>query len=191
MQQEMLEGLAQNFATNEYRLLIIDSVISLFRTDFIGRGELSDRQCAINQFLRKATQMAEEFNLVVLMTNQVMSDPGASALFAGVDGRKPAGGHVLAHASTTRLLLRKGRGEERVAKVIDSPGVFILYYFATITDIYKQIVRKAKQHMSLPPVVSTMPKKHNVLRRHCTFKHTYELITGADIGYLGVFVKDK
>jgi meiotic recombination protein DMC1 len=57
-----------------------------------------------------------------MQTNQVMSDPGASALFAGVDGRKPAGGHVLAHASTTRLLLRKGRGEERVAKIIDSPG---------------------------------------------------------------------
>ncbi|PMD45127.1 Rad51-domain-containing protein [Hyaloscypha variabilis F] len=51
-----------------------------------------------------------------------MSDPGASALFAGVDGRKPAGGHILAHASTTRLLLRKGRGEERVAKIVDSPG---------------------------------------------------------------------
>ena len=57
-------------------------------------------------------------------TNQVQSDPGASALFAGVDGRKPVGGHVLAHASTTRVLLRKGRGEERVAKIIDSPSKF-------------------------------------------------------------------
>jgi meiotic recombination protein DMC1 len=59
----------------------------------------------------------------VLLTNQVQSDPGASALFAGVDGRKPVGGHILAHASTTRILLRKGRGEERVAKVQDSPGM--------------------------------------------------------------------
>lgn len=42
--------------------------------------------------------------------------------FAGADGRKPVGGHVLAHASTTRVLLRKGRGEERVAKIQDSPG---------------------------------------------------------------------
>ena len=58
-----------------------------------------------------------------------MSDPGASALFAGVDGRKPAGGHILAHASTTRLLLRKGRGEERVAKVVDSPGRCSLRFF--------------------------------------------------------------
>jgi meiotic recombination protein DMC1 len=58
----------------------------------------------------------------MIQTNQVQSDPGASALFAAADGRKPIGGHVLAHASTTRLLLRKGRGEERVAKIIDSPG---------------------------------------------------------------------
>lgn len=136
---DLLEGLAANFATNEYRLLIIDSVMNLYRTDYIGRGELSERQQALGLFLRRASQMAEEFNLVVFMaslpnfipeslvlipvqTNQVMSDPGASALFAGVDGRKPAGGHILAHASTTRLLLRKGRGEERVAKIVDSPG---------------------------------------------------------------------
>jgi meiotic recombination protein DMC1 len=138
MQSELLEVLAANFATNEYRLLIIDSVMALYRTDFVGRGELSERQQVLGTFLRRATQMAEEFNLVVLMvsfsvfkvaplltfrqTNQVMSDPGASAIFAGVDGRKPAGGHILAHASTTRLLLRKGRGEERVAKIVDSPG---------------------------------------------------------------------
>jgi len=58
-----------------------------------------------------------------MQTNQVQSDPGASALFAGADGRKPIGGHILAHASATRVLLRKGRGEERVAKIQDSPGM--------------------------------------------------------------------
>jgi meiotic recombination protein DMC1 len=63
------------------------------------------------------------FDTNELKTNQVQSDPGASALFASADGRKPIGGHVLAHASTTRLLLRKGRGEERVAKIQDSPGI--------------------------------------------------------------------
>jgi meiotic recombination protein DMC1 len=67
MQAEQLESLCQNFATNEYRLLIIDSVMALFRTDYIGRGELSERQQVLGGFLRKATQMAEEFNLVILM----------------------------------------------------------------------------------------------------------------------------
>lgn len=67
MQTELLEGLASNFATDEYRLLVIDSVMSLYRTDYSGRGELSERQQALGAFLRRATQMAEEFNLVVLM----------------------------------------------------------------------------------------------------------------------------
>jgi hypothetical protein len=69
MQTEQLEALCQNFATNEYRLLIIDSVMALFRTDYVGRGELSDRQQVLNSFLRRATQMAEEFNLAVLMVS--------------------------------------------------------------------------------------------------------------------------
>ncbi|KAI9835410.1 MAG: hypothetical protein M1819_002328 [Sarea resinae] len=120
-QLELLNTLSASFASNEYRLLIIDSIMNCFRVDFSGRGELAERQQKLNQFLSKLAHMAEEFNVCVLMTNQVQSDPGASALFAGADGRKPVGGHILAHASTTRVLLRKGRGDERVAKIQDSP----------------------------------------------------------------------
>ncbi|MEQ2185430.1 Eukaryotic peptide chain release factor GTP-binding subunit ERF3A, partial [Goodea atripinnis] len=35
------------------------------------------------------------------------------------DPKKPIGGHILAHASTTRISLRKGRGEMRIAKIFD------------------------------------------------------------------------
>ncbi len=122
LQDEHVSELNENFASGGYRLLVVDSICALFRVDFCGRGELADRQNKLGTHLRKLCHMAEEFNLVVFMTNQVQSDPGASALFAGADGRKPIGGHVLAHASTTRILLRKGRGEERVAKIQDSPG---------------------------------------------------------------------
>ncbi|KAL5398050.1 carboxymethylenebutenolidase [Paraphaeosphaeria minitans] len=122
-QMELLNKVAEYFVNNEYRLLIIDSIMALFRVDYVGRGELNERQQKLNQFLSKLTHVAEEFNVAVFMTNQVQSDPGASALFAGADGRKPVGGHILAHASTTRILLRKGRGEERVAKIQDSPDM--------------------------------------------------------------------
>ena len=76
------------------------------------------------------------------MTNQVQSDPGASALFAGADGRKPGGGHILAHASTTRVLLRKGRGDERVAKIQDSPGnttpiLLVGWLRGALADMYR------------------------------------------------------
>ncbi|KAJ5312951.1 hypothetical protein PENANT_c018G04605 [Penicillium antarcticum] len=141
-QLELLNTLSREFAGGAFRLLVIDSIMNCFRVDYCGRGELADRQQKLNQFLMKLAHMAEEFNVCVLMvsiiipvhalhavglaynacqTNQVQSDPGASSLFAGADGRKPVGGHVLAHASTTRVLLRKGRGEERVAKIQDSP----------------------------------------------------------------------
>lgn len=65
-------------------------------------------------------KLAEEFNIAVLITNQVMADPSGGTTFVA-DPKKPIGGHVLAHASTTRLYLRKGRAEQRVCKIYDSP----------------------------------------------------------------------
>lgn len=46
--------------------------------------------------------------------------------FAAAD-KKPVGGHVLGHASTTRIYLRKGRGNERIAKLSDSPDLPVGY----------------------------------------------------------------
>lgn len=123
-QNELLTGLSLMFSEEPgvYRLLIIDSIISLFRTDFSGRGELGERQQKLNQFLARLMRIAEEFNIAVLITNQMMADPGANSTFMA-DPKKPIGGHVLAHASTTRVYLRKGRGETRIAKIYDSPDV--------------------------------------------------------------------
>lgn len=120
-QMELTEQLGSQLADGEFRLLIVDSIMASFRVDYSGRGELNERQQKLNQHLSRLTRLAEDYNVAVFLTNQVQSDPGASALFAGVDGRKPIGGHVLAHASATRILLRKGRGDERVAKLQDSP----------------------------------------------------------------------
>ena len=40
------------------------------------------------------------------------------------DTKKPIGGHVLAHASTVRISLKKGRGEQRIAKYAAHPSLF-------------------------------------------------------------------
>ncbi|KAG0953210.1 hypothetical protein G6F57_002160 [Rhizopus arrhizus] len=123
-QMDLISELAAHFAEQKgaYRLLVIDSIISLFRCDYSGRGELADRQQKLNQMLNRLTKISEEYNLAVFMTNQVSSDPGGGMTFVA-DPKKPVGGHVLAHASSTRLYLRKGRGEERVAKLFDSPDM--------------------------------------------------------------------
>lgn len=65
-------------------------------------------------------KLSEQYNLLVFVTNQVMAQVDGAAMFTA-DPKKPIGGHILAHASTTRISLRKGRGETRVAKIVDSP----------------------------------------------------------------------
>ena len=58
-QLELLNALAQPFASNQYRLLIVDSIMNCFRVDYVGRGELSERQQKLNQFLSRLNHMAE------------------------------------------------------------------------------------------------------------------------------------
>ncbi|WMV47811.1 hypothetical protein MTR67_041196 [Solanum verrucosum] len=120
-QYNLLLGLAAKMAEEPFRLLIVDSVIALFRVDFTGRGELADRQQKLAQMLSRLIKIAEEFNVAVYMTNQVIADPGGGVFIS--DPKKPAGGHVLAHAATIRLMFRKGKGEQRVCKVFDAPNL--------------------------------------------------------------------
>lgn len=46
-------------------MLIIDSIIALFRVEFSGRGELSERQQKLGQHLSALVRLAEEFNIAV------------------------------------------------------------------------------------------------------------------------------
>jgi DNA repair protein RadA len=98
------------------KMIIIDSIISLHRAEFAGRGTLADRQQRLNGIMHKLVRIAEIYNVAVIVTNQVQSTPDT---FFG-DPTKPAGGHVIGHASTYRIYLRKA-GNDRVAKMIDSP----------------------------------------------------------------------
>lgn len=62
-----------------------------------------------------------QFGVAVVVTNQVVAQvDGAQSMF-NADPKKPIGGHIMAHASTTRLYFRKGRGETRICKIFDSP----------------------------------------------------------------------
>jgi DNA repair protein RadA len=98
------------------KLVIIDSIISLHRAEFSGRGTLADRQQRLNNMLHKLIRLAEIYNIAIVITNQVQSSPDT---FFG-DPTKATGGNVVGHASTYRIYLRKS-GENRIAKIMDSP----------------------------------------------------------------------
>ena len=101
------------------RLVIVDSLTAQFRSEFIGRGTLADRQQRLNKHLRVLQRIAELYNVAVLVTNQVISRP--DVLFG--DPTEPVGGNVVGHASKTRLYLRKSKEDKRVAKLVDSPSL--------------------------------------------------------------------
>jgi len=105
---------------NRFALLVVDSATNLYRTDYSGRGELANRQMSLAKFLRYLQRIADEFGVAVVITNQVVAQVDGSAMFAA-DAKKPIGGHIIAHASQTRLSMRKGRGESRICKIYDSP----------------------------------------------------------------------
>ncbi|XP_054153948.1 meiotic recombination protein DMC1/LIM15 homolog [Oppia nitens] len=123
-QFEILDAVAAKFheESGQFKLLVIDSIMALFRVDYSGRGELSERQQKLAQMLSKLQKISEEYNVAVFITNQMTADPGATMSFQA-DPKKPIGGHILAHASTVRIALRKGRAESRVAKIYDSPDL--------------------------------------------------------------------
>ncbi|KAL4997136.1 Rad51-domain-containing protein [Aspergillus recurvatus] len=121
-QLQLLNQASQMMCETRFSLLVVDSATSLYRTDFNGRGELSTRQTHLAKFMRTLQRLADEFGIAVVITNQVVAqvDGGPSAMF-NPDPKKPIGGNIIAHASTTRLSLKKGRGETRVCKIYDSP----------------------------------------------------------------------
>ena len=103
----------------DVRLVIIDSLTAHFRAEYIGRGTLAERQQKINRHMRDLAKIAHMNNICVYVTNQVMARPD---MFFG-DPTTAIGGHIVGHASTFRIYLRKGKKGSRVAKLVDSPNL--------------------------------------------------------------------
>ena len=102
------------------KLIIVDSLIGHFRSEYIGRGTLANRQQLINKHLHDLLRLCDIYpDLAVMFTNQVSSKPD---MFYG-NPTVATGGNIVAHGSTIRVYLRKGKGEQRVAKIVDAPNL--------------------------------------------------------------------
>ena len=102
------------------KLIVVDSLIGHFRSEYIGRGTLATRQQTINSHLHDLLRLCDIYaDLAVVVTNQVQSKPDT---FYG-NPLRAAGGNIVAHGSTIRVYLRKGKGEQRIAKIVDAPNL--------------------------------------------------------------------
>jgi DNA repair protein RadA len=112
----ILEEAGQIIEQHNIKLIIADSAVGLFRSEYLGRGTLSERQQRLNRFMHLLVRTAETYNCAAIATNQVMASPD---VFFG-DPTKPIGGNVVAHTSTYRIYFKKS-GKKRIARMVDSP----------------------------------------------------------------------
>jgi len=100
------------------KLIIIDSLVGHFRSEYVGRGTLANRQQLINTHLHDLLRLCDiHTDLAVFLTNQVSAKPD---VFYG-NPLTATGGNIVAHGSTIRVFLRKGKAEQRIAKIVDAP----------------------------------------------------------------------
>ncbi len=118
-QMLLAEKATEMIKEKNIKLVIVDSLTAQFRSEYLGRGMLADRQQKLNKHMRVLQRLAELNNVAMLVTNQVMENPGI--LFG--DPTMPIGGNIVGHASKTRLYLRKSKEDKRVAKLVDSPSL--------------------------------------------------------------------
>uniref|UniRef100_A0A0G4IBH5 DNA repair protein RAD51 homolog n=1 Tax=Chromera velia CCMP2878 TaxID=1169474 RepID=A0A0G4IBH5_9ALVE len=121
-QLELLIQATGAMVGHRYSLVIVDSATALFRAEYTGRGELNERQQKLGRFLRILQRLADIFGCAVVVTNQVVTSPDPMAVYTG-NVLQPIGGNIMAHASQTRLFLKKARGDTRKMQVFDSPSL--------------------------------------------------------------------
>lgn len=121
-QLDLITKASGMLAKTRFALVIIDSCTNYYRTDYSGRSELFNRQTHLNKFLRALQRMADTYGVAVVLTNQVVATVDQTAMYAQ-DTKKPVGGNIMGHACTTRLMFKKGRNENRICKVYDSPNL--------------------------------------------------------------------
>jgi len=121
-QSKLLIQASAMMMENRYALVVVDSATALYRTDYSGRGQLADRQQHLAKFLRSLHRLADEFGVAVVITNQVVSSPDGASMFKGNE-KTPIGGNIIAHASTTRLMFKKSKGNNRTCLIYDSPSL--------------------------------------------------------------------
>ncbi|WP_435334493.1 DNA repair and recombination protein RadA [Haloarchaeobius sp. TZWWS8] len=118
---EKAQELASEHEESEWpvRLLCVDSLTAHFRAEYVGRGELAQRQQKLNKHLHDLDKVGNLYNCAVLVTNQVASNPDS---FFG-DPTQPIGGNILGHKSTFRMYLRKSKGDKRIVRLVDAPNL--------------------------------------------------------------------
>lgn len=114
----LLEKADKVIQENKIKLIILDSLTAHFRSEYLGREMLAERQQKLNSHLHRLVRLARAFNACAVVTNQVMAKPDQFYAMAV----EPVGGHIVSHTSHTRIFLRRtASGPVRICRLVSSP----------------------------------------------------------------------
>ena len=114
----LLEKADKIIQENNVKLIIVDSLTAHFRSEYLGREMLAERQQKLNSHLHRLVRLCRAFNACAVVTNQVMSKPDQFFAMAV----EAVGGHIVSHTTHTRIFLRRtASGPVRICRLISSP----------------------------------------------------------------------
>jgi RecA/RadA recombinase len=122
-QSQMIQKAETLCKTRGVRLIIVDSLMALMRSEYVGIGKLAVRQGVLNSMIHGLSRIAETYNCAVLLTNQV-----ATKMMGMFSGNDAIGGNIVAHGCHFRVMFKtKGFSSnsslKRRAVIVDAPDL--------------------------------------------------------------------
>jgi DNA repair protein RadA len=122
-QSQMIQKAETLCKTRNVRLIVVDSLMALLRSEYVGIGMLARRQSFLNNMIHALSRISETYNCAVLLTNQVSTK--MMGMFSGNDA---IGGNIVAHGCHFRVMFKtKGFSSnsslKRRAIIVDAPDL--------------------------------------------------------------------
>jgi len=120
---------------SKIKLLILDSLMYHYRTEYPNRSDLSERAHRLNIVMHKLRSIAQTKNIAVLLTNQSVSTPRKEE---DEDPKPCCGGNIVSYLSTYILHLRRRKSRSSysgiTATIVKSPLVGSKFHLLHIID---------------------------------------------------------
>jgi DNA repair protein RadA len=74
-QEQIIDDIDRLLKTERFKLLVVDSPVTHYRSEYIGRAMLPARQQKLYRFMRRLVMIAHTYNIAVVVTNQINTTP--------------------------------------------------------------------------------------------------------------------
>lgn len=138
---KVIDNLTNSIIDNNIGLIIIDGAPGQFRLDFVGMGDLSNRQKELKTFVNRLKRITSFFDIPFIMSNQVYESPNPM----GITMYKQVGGRIVGHVSTHTFQIGK-KGTNRLLKYKKGPSEETEVEFKITDKGLEDVVKREKKN---------------------------------------------